>query len=131
MTIRFRKKTTRQRGSGSHGWGSKKKHRGGGSQGGRGRSGLHKHKYSYVVTKEPDYFGFRGFTPLKKKERAINIDDMQKLLSGSGVIDLTAMGYGKLLSRGKPERALTVKVRKFSAKAKEKVEAAGGKIVSG
>lgn len=150
MTIRFRKKVTRQRGSSSHGWGSKKKHRGGGSQGGRGLSGRHKHKYSYVVTKEPDYFGFKGFTSIKKKENAINIDDMQKLLKKSGIssssqrttssaellkgtentIDLAAHGYTKLLSRGSAKMPLTVKAMKFSAKAKEKIEAAGGKIIS-
>ncbi|MDI6720918.1 MAG: uL15 family ribosomal protein [Candidatus Aenigmarchaeota archaeon] len=129
MTVRFRKKITRQRGSTSHGWGSKKKHRGGGSRGGRGMAGRHKHKYSYVVTKEPDYFGFRGFTSRKKKGKAINIDDMQKL-SDETTIDLKSLGYEKLLSRGRVERAVTVKAAKFSAKAKEKIEAAGGQIIS-
>jgi large subunit ribosomal protein L15 len=128
MTVRFRKKNLRQRGSSSHGWGSKKKHRGGGSRGGRGLAGRHKHKYSYVVTKEPGYFGFKGFTSRKGKEKAINIDEVMKIDSDD--IDLTAAGYGKLLSRGTASRAVTVRVAKFSLKAKDKIEKAGGKIVS-
>ncbi len=128
MTVRFVKKNRGQRGSGGHGWGSKKKHRGGGSLGGRGMAGKHKHKYSLVVSKEPDYFGFRGFTPLKKKEKSINIDEMQKLIK-EGTADLKSAGYGKLLSSGSISKAVTVKVAKASARAKEKIEAAGGKVV--
>ncbi|MBI2172687.1 MAG: uL15 family ribosomal protein [Candidatus Aenigmarchaeota archaeon] len=148
MSVRFRKKITRQRGSSTHGWGSKKKHRGGGSLGGRGMSGYHKHKFSFVVSKDPEHFGYKGFTSIEKKDKTINIDDMKRLMnksaipSGSqkisssaelmkdGAVDLVSMGYGKLLSRGKIDKAVTVRVRKFSAKAKEKIEAAGGNIVS-
>jgi len=130
MTVRFRKKNSRQRGSGGHGWGSKKKHRGGGSRGGRGLSGRHKHKYSFVVTKEPDHFGFKGFTPVRKKGKSINIDEMQKLVK-EGSADLKLLGYEKLLSSGSIILPVNVKVAKASAKAKEKVEAAGGKIVFG
>ena len=129
MTTRFRKKNTLQRASSSHGWGSKKKHRGGGSLGGRGMAGRHKHKYSLVVTKEPDYFGYKGFTPIKKKEKSINIDEMQKHIK-EGSVDLKSMSYGKLLSSGTISKAVTVKVAKASVRAKEKIEAAGGKIAS-
>ncbi len=129
MSVRFRKKIRRQRGGGTHGWGAKKKHRGGGSRGGRGMSGYHKHKYSFVVSKDPEHFGYKGFTSMKKTDKTINIDDMQRLTKDNAV-DLVSMRYGKLLSRGKIDKAVTVRVRKFSAKAKEKIEAAGGKIVS-
>ena len=37
--MRTRKKNTRQRGSHTHGWGAKKKHRGAGNRGGRGNAG--------------------------------------------------------------------------------------------
>ena len=129
MSVRFRKKISRQRGSSTHGWGSKKKHRGGGSLGGRGMSGYHKHKYSFVVSKDPEHFGYKGFTSIEKKVKTINIDDMQRLTK-DGAVDLVSMGYGKLLSRGRIDKAVKVRVRKFSAKAKEKIEAAGGNIVS-
>ena len=39
MTVNRRKKVVKQRGSHTHGWGSKKKHRGAGNRGGRGMAG--------------------------------------------------------------------------------------------
>ena len=126
MTTRFKQKVRKWRGRTSHGWGMKKKHRGGGSQGGRGLGGSHKHKFSYVTSKDPGRFGYKGFFSKKKKYRAININEAVKL-EGS-IIDLKKLGYGKLLSKGVVDRAITVRVEKFSAKAKEKIEKAGGKI---
>src|SRR3989344_9625392 len=122
MPPRLRKKKTRQRGLRWHGWGAKKKHRGKGSRGGKGWGGSTKHKRSYVYTYAPDHFGYKGFHSLKKKDNAINVGDLEKL--GKKEIDLSEMGYEKLLSKGNVSSALTVKVSKFSAKAKEKIEAA-------
>ncbi len=129
MTLRFRKKE-KGRGAGT-GYGSKKKHRGKGSKGGRGFAGLHKHKWSWIVSKAPDHYGYKGFVPKgRKKEKAINVGDIEKLIADSkNEIDLQKMGYGKLLSRGKIEKALTVKVAKATERAKQKVEKAGGKVI--
>lgn len=130
MPVKFKQKVRKWRGRTSHGWGMKKKHRGGGSQGGRGLGGSNKHKYSFVTSKDPDRFGYKGFFSKKKKIKSINIDEVLKMedrMEGD-TIDLKKAGYGKLLSRGKINRAITVKVGKFSAKAKEKIEKAGGKI---
>ena len=41
------------------------------------------------------------------------------------------MGFDKLLGRGSIDRALTIKVAEASAKAIQKVEAAGGSIEAG
>ena len=41
------------------------------------------------------------------------------------------MGFDKLLGRGNIDRALTIKVAEASAKAIQKVEAAGGSIETG
>ena len=41
------------------------------------------------------------------------------------------MGFDKLLGRGSIDRALTIKVAEASAKAIQKVEAAGGSIETG
>ena len=43
-------------------------------------------------------------------------------------IDLTEMGYDKLLGSGRMERALNITVASASARAIEKVEAAGGSV---
>ena len=39
MTVNRRRKRVRQRGSKTHGWGAKKKHRGKGNRGGKGMAG--------------------------------------------------------------------------------------------
>lgn len=128
MTTRFRKKVRKWRGRTSHGWGAKKKHRGGGSQGGRGYAGRHKHKYSYVVSKEPDYYGYKGFYSRKIKGKAINIDELNRL-SNENEIDLSKLGFSKLLSRGKVSKPLTINVAAASSRAREKIEKSGGKII--
>lgn len=133
MTFRFRKKNSRQRGGRSHGWGSKKKHRGKGSKGGRGYGGSHKHKYSYIVNYEPGHYGYKGFVrPGKKAARIINVGDIEKILQKTEhaeILDLTSMGYGKLLSRGSISVAVKLRIPKCSEKAKLKIESAGGVIV--
>mgnify|MGYP001610871807 CR=1 FL=1 len=131
MPTRLRK-TRKMRGKRWHGYGSKKKHRGGGSRGGRGYGGSHKHKFSYIVKYEPEHYGKRGFVSLNKTEnKVINLDDLEKIFrkTGKKEFDLAEMGYDKLLSRGKISQPLIVKAKKYSQAAKEKIEAAGGKMV--
>ena len=108
-----KKKTQKMRGSKTHGYGSKKKHRGKGSRGGKGYAGSHKHKYSYIVKYEPNHFGSKGFHSLKKRGKFINIKDLERLAKGSE-IDLTAIGIDKLLSAGEIKRPLAIKVKKYS-----------------
>ncbi len=129
MPVNFRKKNRRMRGKTTHGWGTKKKHRGSGSQGGAGWGGAKKHKRSFIYSYEPEHFGKKGFFSLCKKLKFINIDDLNDMEGND--IDLTSLGYDKLLSRGKLNRAITVKISASSAKAKEKIEKAGGKVLGG
>ncbi len=79
----------------------------------------------------------RGFTPLARKEYAIvNLGQLDSFENGS-VVDADAMISAglisglkdgiKVLADGDITKALTVKAHKFSAAAKEKIEAAGGK----
>lgn len=126
MTVRFKKKVRKWRGRTSHGGGHKKKRRGGGSQGGRGYGGSHKHKFSYVTSKEPEHYGYKGFHSKKKRDKTININDIAKMKGDN--IDLVRMGYDKLLGKGKINRAVVVRVSKASAQAKEKIEKAGGRV---
>lgn len=129
MTLRFRKKR-KGRGAGT-GWGSKKKHRGKGSTGGRGFAGLHKQNWSWVTSKDPEHYGYKGFFSHKRKEKAINVGELEKMAGDKKEINLSELGYGKLLSRGNVSSALTVKIKKYTEKAKAKIEGAGGKIVEG
>jgi large subunit ribosomal protein L15 len=86
----------------------------------------------------PDYFGKNGFTSRQSKTRNTNVINLAQLealssklpLEQQGVIDLTSLGYAKLLGTGKISKALTVKVEAASKSAVEKVEQAGGKILA-
>ena len=110
------------------GFGSKKKHRGKGSKGGKGYGGSTKHNRSFVYTKERDHFGHKGFSSLKKKDVIIKIKDLEKVCGGKNEVDLIALGYTKLLSDGDISKSLTVRISKISKKAKEKIEKAGGSV---
>lgn len=110
-----------------------KKGRGAGNRGGRGMAGTGKRaaqkKPSILTQYGNAYFGKHGFTrPQKtqKKEKIINLQALSKFSSTS--INLTELGYTKLLGSGKPEKAYTIIVPAYSKKAKEKIEAAGGSI---
>jgi large subunit ribosomal protein L15 len=126
MVVRRRKKSKRAGGTKTHfgGIGGKQK-RGKGSKGGKGRAGHGKragHMKFFFKTRKK-----KGFTPVKtKKIKTINLSALSKMKGKE--IDLTKLGYDKLLGSGKITRAITVKVKSFSKKAKEKIEKAGGTI---
>jgi large subunit ribosomal protein L15 len=80
----------------------------------------------------------RGFTNIFKKEyEVINIHDLKgfgpdaildiNVLKNAGLIKGTKNGV-KLLSVGEISHPLAIKIHKVSKKAREKVEAAGGKV---
>lgn len=132
---RKRKKVAKLRGSKTHGWGHKKKHRGKGSRGGRGYAGSFKHRKLYIKKYEPDHMGSRGFTPLRRKYpkmeiKAVDLDFIEKL-KDKNEVDLSVLGYNKVLGSGNLSRPVIVRADFFSKKAREKIESAGGKAVSG
>ena len=134
MVVRFRKKVRRMRGSHTHGWGAKKKHRGAGSRGGRGQAGMLKHKKSWMLKNDPHHFGGRGFKipmEVRNNEKAITIKDVDVLARSlrKTEIDVSEYGYDKVLSNGKLTQPLTIKAKKIVDKAKKKIEEAGGKAI--
>jgi large subunit ribosomal protein L15 len=134
MVVRRRKKITKKRGSRTQGFGSHKKHRGAGSRGGRGKSGMQKHKKSWMLKNDPDHFGRRGFKVpegAKKQTIAITLKDIDILAKklNKKEIDVSELGYEKVLSTGKITHPLTIKAKKFVDKAKKKIEESGGKVV--
>ncbi len=129
------RKTRKNRGSRTQGYGRIGQHRDAGSKGHR-KVGRHKHLWSYVVTHEPDYFGKSGFTSpqsLHRHENPINLKKLEELTQASQQekpqIDLAALGYTKLLGSGRVTKALTVQVPSYSKSAAEKIKKAGGEIV--
>jgi large subunit ribosomal protein L15 len=128
------RKTRKMRGSRTHGYGRIGQHRDAGSKGQR-KVGRHKHLWSYVTAHEPDYFGKKGFTSpqsLKRKENTINIKQLYQVADKTpdAQIDLTSLGYTKLLGTGKITKPLTITVPSCSKTAAEKIKKAGGKILT-
>ena len=145
MVVNKRKKSDRQRAKTSHGWGSKKKHRGAGNRGGRGMAGSGKRadqkKPTIIKLYVNSYFGKKGFkTPksIKEKINAINIGQLNKIIEKGMAkkekeiynIDLNELGYKKLLSKGALKYKAKIKVKYFSKNTIEKLKQQGGEIVS-
>ena len=140
-----RKKITRYRGSQTHGGGSKKKRRGAGNRGGRGMAGSGKRadqkKPTILKLYGNSYFGKKGFdSKIKKNIKTISIQTIENKLynwlkkgtlkkEGNLIkINLTEMGYNKLLATGSPKNKLEIDVKYASKKAVEKIQKSGGKI---
>jgi large subunit ribosomal protein L15 len=80
----------------------------------------------------------RGFVNIFKTEYStVNLGELNKFESGSEVTPETLLAAGliktlanpiKILADGDIDRPLTIKANKFSASAKAKIEAAGGKV---
>ncbi len=97
-------------------------------------AGMHKHKWSYTVKYAPDHFGHNDFRPPKQTvtKRWLNLEDLSRIMetisNETKQLDLTAMGYDKLLGQGNVSHALTIKISRASASAIEKIKAAGGSV---
>ncbi|HLD06070.1 MAG TPA: uL15 family ribosomal protein [Candidatus Nanoarchaeia archaeon] len=140
MTINKRKKNSRLRGSWTHGWGAKKKHRGAGHRGGRGRAGSGKRADTIKPSLWKEELP-KGFTSKVHHDvEAITISTINAKLGrwrreqritpeGKGFrIRLDELGYQKLLSTGKPIVPLFIMVKAASARSMEKVAQAGGNV---
>ena len=143
-----KKKVTKQRGSKTHGWGSMKKHRGAGHRGGRGNAGSGKRgdakKPTFQNNTRSNYLGKKGFTSIYKNDafNSINlaklsfmldsfVEDKKATKKGDVyTIDLTALGFQKLLGSGKITKSVNVTVMIASKKAVDKIKAAKGSVVS-
>ena len=131
------------RGSRSHGWGQSAGHRGAGSRGGVGKTGGHKHRWTYIVKKEPDYFKKHGFYRKSASITSINVGKLDELASdlllrgqttkkdgGEIFIDLEALGVDKLLGSGKVKKQLIIRVRSHSSAADIKIRKEKGQILN-
>jgi len=128
------------------GWGQIGQHRKHGEKGGR-KVGRHKHLWTYTLKYEPNYFGKTGFkTPQtitgQSHPNTINIDQLDQLIDkqtrqkqitkkqGKPYIDLTALGYQKLLAKGKLTKPALIKINTWSENAAKKIQQAGAKIIA-
>ena len=139
MATRFRK-SRRQRGSRYCGWGQVGQHRQSGGRGGIGGAGKHKHFWIRTVIEEPNHFGHDAFNSFNRNlvYNWINIKDLDSVVAKHGkvdqdgkvILDLTSLGYDKLLGGGKVNSAFTVKITRISDNAKKKIQEAGGEVLT-
>lgn len=134
------RKIRKMRGSRTMGWGRVGQHRARGKKGHR-KAGRHKAGWSWVVKYEPNYYGKKGFTSpksLRREGNIINVAELEEISgrlqvenkNGKPFIDLTTMGYSKLLGSGKISASLVVRVSSCSKVADEKVKKAGGQVIT-
>lgn len=134
-------KVKTQRGTSSHGWGHKKKHRGAGNRGGKGMAGTGARgdakKPTILTTVGKAYYGKKGFSSIHKRKINVlsltyienHIGDLTEAgLIVDGTLDTTKMKINKVLGRGKFSTKLNIVCEEISANAKAAVEAAGGSV---
>jgi len=135
MTTNKSKKDTKYRASTTHGGGHRKKRRGAGNRGGRGKAGSGKR--GKAKKQASIKLGRKGFTSIHqtKKSKTLCLSQLQtfietkKIPEKDGLVNLTSLGYQKLLSQGDLSQPLKIMIVSFSQKAEEKVKAAGGEII--
>jgi large subunit ribosomal protein L15 len=138
------RKVRKYRGSRTHGYGQIGQHRCRGGRGGTGKAGFDKHKWTYVLKHDPEYWLKKGFVSartLNKKVNVINVgklDDLADKLESEKklekkekkiVLNLESLGYDKLLGTGEVSKPMIVKVAAYSESASRKLEEAGGQIL--
>lgn len=138
MARRIRSRKFRHRGNRTHGSGNKKNRRGKGNKGGVGRAGYHKHRRMHFIKLEGSTKrdkGLHGFTnPAKKVYATVSLGQLQKSIdkfpkNDQGVYQVV-IPRTKVLSGGQLSAKAHVTAYGFSAKAKEKIENAGGTIAT-
>ncbi|MEC7098976.1 MAG: uL15m family ribosomal protein [Candidatus Thermoplasmatota archaeon] len=105
--------------------------RGAGKRGGRGNAGMNKHRVMTRIKYMPNHWGMHGFNrdpSLRNVSVTVNVGQLEEMAAGADSIDLTELGIDKLLGSGRVTTALSVTVESASAKAVEKIEAAGGSV---
>jgi len=140
------RKTRKMRGSRTHGYGCTQKHRGAGSRGGRGLAGSKKHKWMFVSKYMKGHFGRHGFklpSKIIKKQKTINVGQIDERIESlvkngkakkeAGVykLNLTELGYDKLLGSGKVIHKLIITAESCTKSALEKIEKFGGRVETG
>ena len=143
MTVRRRKRVRRFRGTRTHGWGIVRTHRGSGMRGGVGKSGPKTRHWIQTIKGMRPPIGKHGFIRppvVRKNVVTINVSHLEAMLPSlikEGVItkkgtlyqvNLTEMGYTKLLAQGSIDTPVNIMVDEASERAIKKIETAGGKV---
>ncbi|MGI6009061.1 MAG: uL15m family ribosomal protein [Methanomethylophilus sp.] len=135
-------RTKKFRGLRTHGRG-KKSGRGAGMIGGHGNAGIGKTGKIWMLKNDREHYGRHGFKrpqSVVKANNTINVSELKKCMDtfieqgfakkegDKYTVNLTDAHIDKLLGSGNIDIAVDVTVAEASARAKEKIEAAGGSI---
>lgn len=106
-------------------------------------AGSHKHKYTWILKYDPNYFGKRGFRrPNQSKAKVISLRGLSQLaekLRDAGdatyvedrlLVDLAKDGYTKLTGSGRVDGKLFVVSEAWTKRSEEKILDAEGRIVT-
>jgi large subunit ribosomal protein L15 len=108
-------------------------------RGGKGKAGGRKHFWIRTVKYEPERYLNKGFKPPSSKLsplKTINVGELDDLIAlehiriKDEIVDLSAIGYDKLLGRGSITRKIKVKVKNYSERAEKKITEIGGEIIN-
>ena len=95
---------------------------------------MNKHRVMTRIKYMPKHWGMHGFNrhpSLRTVYVTANVGQLEEMANGADSVNLTEMGIDKLLGSGQIRTALTVIVDEVSARASEKVAAAGGTVEAG
>lgn len=127
------KQKSRYLGTRSFGRGNTKNRRGSGNRGGRGMAGIDKHKWSWAMNNNKNYYGKFGFSPPNRQtvdvvhlyeiDRVAMLDELEKK---GGKYSFSF--YGKVLATGKVHMPLSIKALSWSKNVEKKLSESGGEI---
>jgi large subunit ribosomal protein L15 len=127
------KKNRKLHGRRTRGAGNTKNRRGAGCRGGRGMGGIDKHKWSWAMNTDKDYFSKHGFArPNRKKVKAVNLYEINqrallKKLEKKG--DKFVFEFdGKVLATGSVSVPLSIRAASWSKNVERKLKESGGEI---
>ncbi len=135
IKLKKKKKAVRMRGTATHGWGFRKKHKGSGHRGGVGMAGTGKRadQKKTLINKlyGNKYFGKRnrGITSKsikKDKTKFMNLREINEKFDGKNSVDLSEY---KILGEGEINKKFIIKAKAASKSAINKIEKAGGEII--
>jgi len=138
MARRTKSRKRKYLGNRSYGAGNIKNRRGKGCRGGVGRAGYHKHKWLATIKAGLHKSRRRGFTNPNSKSARMGEVTLATIQAGvsagrynkgaDGKYEVALPVNVKVLSQGEISAPLKISAGAFSAKAKEKIQKAGGQV---
>ncbi len=133
MKLKKTKKSKKLRGTTTHGWGARKKHKGSGHRGGYGLAGTGKRadQKKTLINKlyGKKYFGKKGITSKRIAKRKSKVINLKNLISKFPKKTEIMLKDYKILGDGEITKAINITAKAFTKSAKDKIEKAGGKAI--